>query len=275
MTDSARTQRDRRPARRPDQDAQAADPRGPLRVRGADLRHHPAGHVRHRRASGRRPAATRSTPKAVAERIRPVGMVEVKDASDLASLKTGEQVFAAQCTACHTAGALGAPKFGDAEAWAPRIKTGFDALLHSALAGKGQMPRAGRRRLQRLRDRPRRRLHGQQGRRQVPRAAAPAPRRRARRRPLRRRRADAPTERRRPPTAAPAARGADRGHGNAAGARSPRPRRRPPTADRRRRRAGALRADLQRLPRHRRRRRAQGRRQGRLGAAHRPRASTR
>ena len=82
-------------------------------------------------------------PKAVAERIHPVGTVEVKDASDLASLKTGDQVFAAQCTACHTAGALGAPKFGDADAWAPRIKTGYDALVHSALAGKGQMPPQG------------------------------------------------------------------------------------------------------------------------------------
>ena len=82
-------------------------------------------------------------PKAVAERIHPVGMVEVKDASDLSSLKTGEQVFAAQCTACHTAGALGAPKFGDVDAWAARIKTGYDALLHSALAGKGQMPPQG------------------------------------------------------------------------------------------------------------------------------------
>ena len=95
--------------------------------------------------SDKRPAAGSDAlaPKAVAERIRPVGMVEVKDASDLSSLKTGDQVFAAQCTACHTAGALGAPKFGDADAWAPRIKTGYDALLHSALAGKGQMPPQG------------------------------------------------------------------------------------------------------------------------------------
>jgi cytochrome c5 len=93
----------------------------------------------------KRPAAGSSAfdPKAVAERIRPVGSVEVKDASDVASLKTGEQVFSAQCTACHTAGALGAPKLGDADAWAPRTKTGFDALLHSALAGKGQMPPQG------------------------------------------------------------------------------------------------------------------------------------
>jgi cytochrome c5 len=93
----------------------------------------------------KRPAAGSDAfdPKAVAERIRPVGTVEVKDASDLASMKTGEQVFAAQCTACHASGALGAPKFGDVDAWAPRIKGGFDTLLHSALAGKGQMPPQG------------------------------------------------------------------------------------------------------------------------------------
>ncbi|MDE2625933.1 MAG: c-type cytochrome, partial [Burkholderiales bacterium] len=64
------------------------------------------------------------TPEAVARRIEPVGMVQIKDASDLSTLKTGEQVFAAQCTTCHTAGLVGAPKFGDAAAWAPRIKTG-------------------------------------------------------------------------------------------------------------------------------------------------------
>ena len=90
----------------------------------------------------KRPAAGSDamSPKAVAERIRPVGVVEVKDASDLASLKNGEQVFAAQCSACHTAGALGAPKLGDAGAWVARIKTGLTALIHSAVAGKGQMP---------------------------------------------------------------------------------------------------------------------------------------
>jgi cytochrome c5 len=82
-------------------------------------------------------------PKSIAERIRPVGSVEIKDASDAASMKTGEQVFAAQCTACHATGALNAPKLGDAAAWGPRIAAGFNALLHSALAGKGQMPAQG------------------------------------------------------------------------------------------------------------------------------------
>ena len=95
--------------------------------------------------TGSRPGAGSdvTTPQSIAERIHPVGMVEVKDASDVASLKTGEQVFGAVCTACHTAGLLGSPKFGDATAWAPRIKTGYDALLNSALHGKGNMPAQG------------------------------------------------------------------------------------------------------------------------------------
>ena len=96
-------------------------------------------------SSATRPAAGSNllAREAVAERIAAVGRVEVKDASDVASLKTGEQVFAAQCTACHTAGVAGAPKLGDVEAWAPRIKTGYDALLTSALKGKGAMAAQG------------------------------------------------------------------------------------------------------------------------------------
>ncbi|TXI20241.1 MAG: cytochrome c5 family protein [Roseateles sp.] len=83
-------------------------------------------------------------PQAVAERIAPIGQVTVKDANDTGALKTGEQVFQAQCSACHATGAAGAPKFGDAAAWGPRVKTGLEALLHSALKGKGNMgPQGG------------------------------------------------------------------------------------------------------------------------------------
>jgi len=81
--------------------------------------------------------------EAVAGRIAPVGHVEVKDANDAASLKTGEQVFQAQCSTCHATGALGAPKLGDAAAWGPRIKNGVEALLNSALKGKNSMPAQG------------------------------------------------------------------------------------------------------------------------------------
>jgi cytochrome c5 len=55
----------------------------------------------------------------------------------------GKAVFTATCAACHAAGVAGAPKFGDKEAWAPRIKTGAAALHNSALKGKGVMPAKG------------------------------------------------------------------------------------------------------------------------------------
>jgi cytochrome c5 len=79
--------------------------------------------------------------KAVATRIQKIGTVEIRDANR--QLKGGEDVFKAQCTACHTAGAAGAPKVGDAAAWGPRIKTGYEALLTSALKGKGAMGAQG------------------------------------------------------------------------------------------------------------------------------------
>jgi cytochrome c5 len=81
--------------------------------------------------------------EAIAARLAPVGQVTIRDASDASALKTGEQVFAAQCTACHSAGVLGAPKLGDSAAWAPRIKTGYAVLLTSALKGKNAMPPQG------------------------------------------------------------------------------------------------------------------------------------
>lgn len=73
--------------------------------------------------------------------IQKVGTVEIKDANK--PLRTGEEVFKAQCTTCHTAGVAGAPKFGDAAAWGPRIATGYEALLNSALHGKGAMGAQG------------------------------------------------------------------------------------------------------------------------------------
>jgi cytochrome c5 len=83
------------------------------------------------------------TAEAVARRIQPVGVSDYKDVTDVKSMKTGEQVFQAQCTACHTSGAVGAPKIGDEAAWGPRVKAGYDTLLNSALKGKGNMPPQG------------------------------------------------------------------------------------------------------------------------------------
>ena len=81
--------------------------------------------------------------EAVAHRIQPVGSIVVKDASGPTVLRTGEQVYTAQCAACHATGAAGSPKLGDAAAWGPRIKSGYEALLTSALKGKNAMGAQG------------------------------------------------------------------------------------------------------------------------------------
>ncbi len=81
--------------------------------------------------------STEAAAQSTMARIQKVGMVEIRDANR--ELKTGEQVFKAQCTTCHLTGLAGSPKFGDAAAWGPRIKQGLEALLHSAMAGKGAM----------------------------------------------------------------------------------------------------------------------------------------
>ncbi|MDF3858402.1 cytochrome c5 family protein [Achromobacter denitrificans] len=81
--------------------------------------------------------------EAVTKRIAPVAGFALVDANAPKVFKTGEQVFAAVCTACHTAGVAGAPKVGDNGAWAPFIKAGYDAMLNVALHGKGGMPAKG------------------------------------------------------------------------------------------------------------------------------------
>ena len=93
--------------------------------------------------SGNKPAAGAvNSEKAQAARILKVGTIEIRDANR--QLKTGEEVFKAQCSACHTTGAAGAPKFGDEAAWAPRNATGYEALLNSSIKGKGAMgPQGG------------------------------------------------------------------------------------------------------------------------------------
>lgn len=65
-------------------------------------------------------------------------------------LMSGQQVYSNVCIACHNPpGAGGAPALGDAEAWAPRIAKGMDALNNNALNGfsgeTGVMPKKGER----------------------------------------------------------------------------------------------------------------------------------
>jgi cytochrome c5 len=79
----------------------------------------------------------------VAARIAPIAQVDVRNPNAPHVYKTGEEVFKAVCTTCHTPGAAGAPKFGNSADWAPRIAQGYDTLLKTALQGKGAMPPRG------------------------------------------------------------------------------------------------------------------------------------
>ncbi|MGE8397197.1 MAG: c-type cytochrome [Comamonas sp.] len=78
---------------------------------------------------------------AQAQRIQKVGSIEIRDANR--PLRGGEEVYKGQCAACHATGVSGAPKWGEAGDWGPRLAQGFDTLVQSALKGKGAMAPQG------------------------------------------------------------------------------------------------------------------------------------
>lgn len=115
--------------------------------------------------SADKPESTKAREEAIAKRIKPVGEVVVDPnapapvaapvvvavaapgapaaAAGGGDAAKGKSVYDAACMACHAAGVAGAPKAGDKAAWAPRLKTGKDALYASVLKGKGAMPPKG------------------------------------------------------------------------------------------------------------------------------------
>lgn len=106
-------------------------------------------------------AGANDSAEAVEARIKPVGEVvkagqpqaaEPASSSEAAptmaaaapaAARSGQEIYNTFCMACHMTGAAGAPILGNAEAWGPRVAKGFDAVLSSALNGKGAMPARG------------------------------------------------------------------------------------------------------------------------------------
>jgi cytochrome c5 len=72
-----------------------------------------------------------------------VARIEFGAPTAAAGARSGEAIVKATCSACHAAGVAGAPKIGDAQAWAPRLKDGLKGMLAIALKGKGAMPPRG------------------------------------------------------------------------------------------------------------------------------------
>lgn len=100
-------------------------------------------------------AAQKQADKAteISSRIEPIGKMQVGDATQVipaataAAAPSGKGVYDATCAVCHAAGVAGAPKLGDATAWATRIANGQDPLYEHAINGfqgqAGYMPARG------------------------------------------------------------------------------------------------------------------------------------
>ncbi|RXJ72993.1 cytochrome C [Veronia nyctiphanis] len=93
--------------------------------------------------------ATDMSDDAIAKRIAPVGSVykdgeaPVKTAAAPSGPRTGDAVYNTFCLACHSTGAAGAPKTGDAAAWEPRLAQGKETLYKHAIQGFNGMPAKG------------------------------------------------------------------------------------------------------------------------------------
>lgn len=98
-------------------------------------------------------AVMASVEEEIRARIEPVGEVCLEGEqcgtaaaptqTASAGPRSGEEVFNAVCTACHSTGAAGAPMVGDTAAWAPRIDKGMETLISHAINGFNAMPAKG------------------------------------------------------------------------------------------------------------------------------------
>jgi cytochrome c5 len=90
------------------------------------------------------------TMEDMAMRLQPVvSLDEIRSSMTVASAaggaadKSPDQLYQGACLACHSTGAAGAPKIGDAAAWKARLAKGLDSLVTSAINGIGAMPPRG------------------------------------------------------------------------------------------------------------------------------------
>ena len=89
------------------------------------------------------------TMEDIAMRIKPVITIDsiLASGTDAGSgemaQKSAQELYQGACLACHASGVAGAPKVGDSAAWQGRLGDGMDAMVASAIKGKGAMPPKG------------------------------------------------------------------------------------------------------------------------------------
>ena len=98
-------------------------------------------------------AANHDSDESIVERISPVGSLCIEGETCKAPVakavaaptgpRSGEDVYASGCAACHNSGAAGAPKLGDVAAWTPRLDKGLETLFSNAFNGFNAMPAKG------------------------------------------------------------------------------------------------------------------------------------
>ena len=95
---------------------------------------------------GQGTAAEAKVDPTMAAALKPIGNVAVaKPAAEAGALRSGEAIVEKNCKVCHAIGLANAPKL-DASAkadWQARLAGGHDALVASAIKGKGGMPPRG------------------------------------------------------------------------------------------------------------------------------------
>jgi cytochrome c5 len=75
--------------------------------------------------------------------IAPIGEVNTGAVAAGPVVRGGKEIYEAVCAACHGAGVLGAPKFGDNGQWASRHGNGWETLMANATNGINAMPAKG------------------------------------------------------------------------------------------------------------------------------------
>jgi cytochrome c5 len=92
---------------------------------------------------------TANQEKQVAERIAPeghvsmAGQVALASAAGAGAARSGSDIYATNCVACHSSGVAGAPILGDVAAWTERLTKGVETVYANAINGIGAMPARG------------------------------------------------------------------------------------------------------------------------------------